>query len=145
LGDALTLVCGFFYAIHIIVTARIIDKRDPMMLAMLQFTTAGILSIIAAVITDPFPTTITSTDWWSIAFLTIVCTAGCLLMQAFGQKYTPPSQASVILTLESVLGALASVILIHELLTPRLVFGFILTFAAVLISETKLEFLRKRQ
>jgi len=144
LGDALTIVCGFFFAAHIIITARCIDTRNPVMLAMLQFATAGLLSVIAAFIIDPLPTGITSADWWSIIFLTVVCTAGCLLMQVFGQKYTPPAQASVILTLESVLGALASVILINERMTPRLLLGFALTFAAVIISETKLQFLKRK-
>jgi len=142
-GDALTIVCGFFFAAHIIVTARYVNNRDPVMLAMLQFAAAGVLSVLAAIFIEPFPTAITSTDIWSIVFLTVVCTAGCLLMQVFGQKYTPPSQAAVIVSLEAVFGTLASVILLHEILTPRLLLGFTLTFAAVLISETKLGFFRK--
>jgi len=142
LGDTLTLICGFFYALHIVITTRVIKNRDPVMLAMLQFATVGAISIIGALLFEPFPTAVTPADWWSIAFLTVVCTTGCLLMQIFGQKYTPPSQAAVILTLESVFGALASVLLIGEIFTPRLIIGFALTFFAILISETKLEFLR---
>jgi len=145
LGDGLTLIGGFFFALHIIVSAGFIVGRNPMILTMIQFTTVGVLSLVGGLIFETAPHTVTSTDIWSIVFLTVVCTAGCLLMQAFGQKYTPPSQSAVILTLESVLGALASVILLYEVLTPRLTIGFVLTFAAVIISETKLEFLRKKQ
>jgi len=144
-GDALTIVCGFFFAIHIVVTAKFIDGRDPVMLAMLQFAQAGILALICAVITGPPPSLVTAADVWSIVFLTVVCTATCLLLQVFGQKYTPPAQAAVIMTLESVFGALSSVLLFREELTPRLVAGFTLTFAAVIVSETKLEFLIKKR
>lgn len=144
IGDALTIICGFFYAVHIVITARFIEGRDPLLLAMLQFATVGALSFLGAVLFEPAPSGVTSSDVWSVVFLTCVCTAGCLLMQIFGQKYTPPSQAAVILTLESVFGALTSVVLLHEVLTLRLALGFALTFSAVIISETKLGFLRKR-
>jgi len=144
-GDALTIVCGFFYALHIVVTAKFVEGRDPVVLAMLQFAQAGIIALVGAVIIDPFPALATASDLWGLVFLTVVCTAGCLLLQVFGQKYTPPSQAAVILTLESVFGVLTSVILFHEILTARLVIGFALTFTAVIISETKLSFIRKKR
>jgi len=143
-GDALTILCGLFFALHIVVTARFLEKREPLLLAMLQFATVGVISLIGALLFEQPPSVLTSADIWSVAYLTFICTAGCLLMQIFGQKYTPPSQAAVILTFESVFGALASVVLYHEILTIRLTFGFAFTFAAVLISETKLEFLRKK-
>ena len=142
-GDALTLGCGFFFAVHIIVTEKYVGTRDPVALAMLQFAAAGILALLAAIIFEPPPELTTTADIWSLVFLTVVCTAICLLLQVFGQKYTPPSQAAVIMTLESVFGAISSVILLQEFLTLRLIAGFALTFAAVIISETKLGFIRK--
>jgi len=142
-GDALTLGCGFFFAVHIIVTEKYVGARDPVALAMLQFATAGIIALLAAIILEPLPRLATASDIWSIVFLTVVCTAICLLLQVFGQKYTPPSQAAVIMTLESVFGAISSVILLREVITPRLIAGFALTFAAVIISETKLAFIKK--
>jgi len=145
LGDGLTLICGFFFALHIVVSARFIKGRDPMVLTMLQFITVAVLTFIGAALFETAPSVITSTDIWSVVFLTVVCTAGCLLLQAFGQKYTPPSQSAVILTLESVFGALASVLLFHEILTPRLTLGFALTFIAVVISETKFGFIRRKR
>ncbi|MCL2391414.1 MAG: DMT family transporter [Oscillospiraceae bacterium] len=145
LGDGLTLIGGFFFALHIIVSAGFVRGRNPIMLTMIQFATVGVLSLLGAVMFEASPSGVTSTDVWSIVFLTVVCTAGCLLMQAFGQKYTPPAQSAVILTLESVFGVLASVLLFHEILTPRLTLGFALTFIAVIISETKMGFLRKKQ
>ena len=143
-GDLLTIICGFFYALHIVLTTRYIAGRDPVMLAMAQFFTSGVLALLCALVIESPPTSVTSADIWGMAYLTIVCTAGCIVMQVFGQKYTPPSQAAVIMTFESVFGAISSVILFAEILTPRLLIGFALTFAAVLISETKLEFLRKK-
>ena len=71
-----------------------------------------------------------------------MCTAVSFGLQAFGQKYSPPSQTAVIMTLESVFGAAISVLFFNEQLTVKLFFGFLIMFIAVLISETKLSFLR---
>ena len=144
-GDLLTIICGFFYALHIVLTTRYIAGRDPVMLAMTQFFTSGVLALVFAFIFETPPASLAAPDLWSMAYLTVVCTAGCIVMQVFGQKYTPPSQAAVIMTLESVFGALSSVILFSEILTPRLILGFSLSFIAVLISETKLDFLKKKK
>ena len=144
-GDVLTIICGFFYAFHILVTAKAVADRDPVALAMLQFFTAGVIALICALIFESPPSGAGAADILGLVFLTVVSTAGCLLMQVFGQKYTPPSQASVIMTLEAVFGVLSSVILFDEILTFRLITGFALTFAAVIISETKLSFLRNKK
>ena len=74
-----------------------------------------------------------------------MCTAVCFLLQTIGQKYTPPTSSSVILTLESVFGTAFSVMLGQEELSLRLVLGFVLIFCAVLISETKLSFLKRKK
>jgi drug/metabolite transporter (DMT)-like permease len=145
IGDALTIVCGFFYANHIVMTARYIDGRDPVVLAMLQFAFVGITASLAAIILEPFPSSVSSADVWSMVFLTVVSTAICLLLQVFGQRYTPPSQAAVIMTFESVAGAASSHMIFSESFTLRLIIGFALTLAAVIISETKLEFIRKNR
>ena len=127
---------------NIVVTARTIPDREPVVLAIIQFASAGVVSLICAGIFEPFPTTITAPDIWGLLFLTFICTAGCIFLQVFGQKFTPPAETAVIISMESPFGALASVLLYGEVLTFKLISGFILTFAAVIISETKLKFLK---
>jgi drug/metabolite transporter (DMT)-like permease len=144
LGDALTLVCGFFYALHIIATAHNVKGRSFMLLALIQFATAGILAWIGTLLFEPFPTAISMSTGLNLAFLTVMSTALCLSLQIFGQKHTPPSQAAVIMTFEAVFGAAASVLFSGELLSFQLFCGFLLTFAAVIISETKLAFFHKK-
>ena len=73
----------------------------------------------------------------------VMCTCICFVLQAFGQRYTSPSTASIILTLESVFGTILSMIFYHERISLRTAAGFVLIFAAVLLSETKLSFLKK--
>lgn len=142
-GDLLTLCSGLFFAFHIVATGKSIQGRSVVMLTMVQFAVAGILSWIFALFSAPVPRNISTDMIWSILFLTVMCTAVCFVLQTFGQKYTHPSTAAVIMTLESVFGTIISVIFYHEELNAKLVIGFILIFAAVLISETKLDFIRR--
>lgn len=144
LGESLTMCCGFFYALHIIFTSRSVEKYGVGVLTTLQFATAALLCWITAPISAPFPESIPSSAWLSIGYLCVFCTGACYLLQTIGQKYTSPQTSSILLTLESVFGTLISVIFYHEQLTLREVAGFVLIFLAVIISETKLEFLRKR-
>ena len=71
----------------------------------------------------------------------IFATAICFVLQSIGLKYTSTLYASMILSLESVFGVIFSILMYHEVITIKLGFGFILIFIAVIISETKLEFL----
>ena len=125
LGDALTICCGFFYALHIILTARAVEGRSPVLLSMVQFAVAAVWCWVTAPLVSP-------------------CTGVCFLLQTIGQKHTPPQTASIILTLESVFGTLLSVLFYHERLSFKTAAGFVLIFVAVLISETKLSFLKPR-
>lgn len=144
IGDMLTICCGLFYGLHIIATSRAVEGRDALILTMLQFFFGGLICFAGAAIFEPVPTDIPSSSWASIAYLTFMCTGLCFFLQTIGQKYTPPSQVAVILTLESVFGTAISVALGQENLTFGIVLGFCLIFCAILTSETKLSFLRRK-
>lgn len=144
LGDALTMCCGLFYALHIIVSSRGLEKYAVLPLTTVQLATTAVLCWITAPIASPFPQSVPASAWLSVAYLCVMCTGACYFLQALGQKYTSAQSASIILTLESVFGTLFSVAFYHEQLTLKTVSGFVLIFAAVLISETKLSFLRRR-
>lgn len=144
-GDLLTIGSGLFYALHILITDRYVEGRSVILMTFLQFATGGVLAWILALLTGPFPSQIPTDSVLSLAYLCIMCTAVSFSMQAFGQKHTPASGSAVILSLESVFGALFSAIFYHEKMGFKLLLGFVLIFVAVLISETKLSFLRKKK
>ena len=141
-GDALTLIGGVFYAAHLVTVSIFGKDKDPILLTILQFFYAGIFGWIVTLTTESVPTHIAFGAVTSVLYLAFFCTAGALLLQNIGQKYTHPSAASIILSLESVFGALISVIFGYEVLTTRIFVGFAFIFIAVLISETKLSFLK---
>ncbi len=143
LGEGLTMCCGLFYALHIIFTSKAVANCGVGVLTTIQFATAALLCWISAPISAPFPESVPHSAWISIAYMCVLCTFVCYFLQTIGQKYTSPQTSSILLTLESVFGTVISVIFYHEQLTLREIAGFVLIFIAVIISETKLQFLKR--
>ena len=79
--------------------------------------------------------------WMVLGYLCVFATAGALGLQTFGLKYTSPSAGALILSLESVFGVIFSIMVGAEAVTVRLLVGFAVIFIAIVVSETKLEFL----
>ncbi len=144
IGDILTLGCGLFYAMHIVAVAKFSKDYDPILLTIFQFFFAGIFGWIGGGFSEKFPTVWSPSVIMSLLYLSIFATAIALLLQNIGQKYTHPATASIILSLESVFGVVFSAIFGYEVLSPKTFLGFVLIFVAIIISETKLSFLRKK-
>ncbi|SHI36240.1 DMT family transporter [Parasporobacterium paucivorans] len=141
-GDAFTIIGGFFYAAHMVAVAVFGKNRDPVLITILQFAYCSVFSWITTFIFEDIP----PVSVWSgglvldMVYLAFFATAIALLLQNIGQKYTNPSAASIILSLESVFGVLFSVMLYGESVTPKLLGGFLLIFISIVISETKISF-----
>lgn len=135
LGDALTLVCGIFYALQIILTERFIGDCDALSLTGVEFGTAAVICLAGALIFESAPVGLSLELWGSIAYMGVMCTALCFFLQTWGMRYTPSSTAAVIMTFESVFAIIISVIFYDEPVTVRLICGFTLIIASVIISE----------
>ena len=134
-GDALTLVCGIFYALQIILTERFIGDCDALSLTGVEFGTAAVICLAGALIFESAPVGLSLELWGSIAYMGVMCTALCFFLQTWGMRYTPSSTAAVIMTFESVFAIIISVIFYDEPVTVRLICGFTLIIASVIISE----------
>lgn len=137
IGDLLTLAGGFMYACHIVAVNRTGAGKDIILLTIMQFVFAAVFFWIAAALTEDFPASMGMGTIQALVYLGVMATAAALLLQNIGQKYTPPSTAALLLSLEAVFGVLFSVLFADEKLTVQLVCGFALIFAALIISEVK--------
>ncbi|MEL7624245.1 MAG: DMT family transporter [Clostridiales bacterium] len=135
LGDGYTLLGGFFFAAHMVCVGFFSQDKDPILITILQFGYCALFFGIAALSLETFPRTIDAAGAFNLFYLTFFCTSLALLLQNYGQKYTSPSTASLLLSLESIFGVLFSVFFYDEVLTLRLVIGFALVFGAILIAE----------
>lgn len=136
-GDAMTLVCAVFYALHIILVSQFAQGRNIYVLTMWQFAGVAICSLFVGGLFEPMPDwAMLPVDCWiSLAYLAVACTTVALLFQNIGQAHLPPASAALLLSLEAVFGVAFSVALGAETLTLRIVFGFALVFVAIIVSE----------
>lgn len=143
MGDVLTLACGLFYALQIIIMEQYIDGADSVSISAVEFATAALICWVGAALFESVPENVPVDAWLNILYLSVFCTGVCFFLQAWGMRYTPSSTAAMLLTLEAVFGALISVMFFGETLTLKVFIGFCLIFVAVLISEAGEELYKK--
>ncbi|MBD5410399.1 MAG: EamA family transporter [Treponema sp.] len=146
-GDVLTLICGLFFALHIIGTEKCNKGgADPIFLTVLQFIFSAFFACIAALLFDgAFPLYALKNERViiSLLYLGIFSTMIAFALQNIGLKYLPGSLASLFMSFESVFGIIFSVIFLHEHVSVKMAFGCTLIFFAVVLAETKFDFRRK--
>lgn len=139
-GDFLTLLCGISFGIHMVLIDRYTKDNDPVILTMIQVAVVGILNWCLAPMFDrgfDFSCLSDAALIGSIVYLAIPCTVLGFLLQNVGQKYLSANTSSILLSMESVFGAVFSVIFLKEVLTGRMLIGCVFMFLAVILSEYK--------
>lgn len=141
-GDMITIFSSFLYAMHIAVIGYLVKRMDPIILTFLQTTIAGIIGLVISLWREPFPTEFPVSGILSVLYLTVFCTIIAYGLQIVCQKYVSEMKVSIILCNEAVFGTLLSVIFLNDRFTLVMFTGCIIIFVGIIISETKLEFLR---
>ena len=139
LGDLLTLICAFFFAIHIIVIDRFISKgADGVAMACVQFFTSGIISFIIMLLFESPKMEYIFEARFTILYAGVLSCGVAYTLQIVGQRFTAPTVATLIMSLESVFAALSGWLIIGEQLSLKELFGCVLVFAAVVFAQVNL-------
>ncbi len=134
-GDFLTYLCAIFYAFHIVAIGHFASKIDTFVLATIQVLFTGIVCSLLAIIFEPAPVLTGVSIWSGILYSALLSTLAALLIQNLAQRNTPSTHAAIILCLESVFGALASVLFWHETMTLKMIIGCLMIFSAIIANE----------
>uniref|UniRef100_A0A831U3N6 DMT family transporter n=1 Tax=Geobacter metallireducens TaxID=28232 RepID=A0A831U3N6_GEOME len=130
-GDFLSTVCALFIAVHIIAVSRVLRDEDVYLVTFVQFAAVALVGA-AITLALPWPTfTIGAAGAWSLAYCAIFPTVICFTLQNAFQRFTTPTRAGLIYTLDPVWSMLAGVFILGERLTPRELVGCLLILAAV--------------
>ena len=138
IGDILTLICGVFYAVHIIFTAKYDQEHDPVLLTVLQFLFAALFAWLSAPLFDgalPLARALSSRVIVSVLYLGLFSTMIAFVLQNVGLKYLPSAWTALLMSFESAFGVLFSVLILHEQLTLRMGAGCLLIFAALVLAQ----------
>ena len=134
-GDILTVASGIPCAINIVTSAIVSKNRNVLLLTTIELWVVTICAWIFVAISGGFPAAFPADAVGGIVYLGLIATALCLFLQSYGLKYAEPAIGGMLLSLESVFGVIFSVIIYHETITPRMLIGFAVIFAAILLSQ----------
>lgn len=138
-GDLLELFCAVFFALHIMVIDYFLEKgADSVKMSCLQFCVAGILVFV---VTMTLETPTLSGLWaakWPILYAGVLSSGVAYTLQIVGQKYTEPTIATLIMSLEAVFAAVTGWLLLQEAMTAKELFGCALVFTGVILAQIPL-------
>lgn len=135
--DILLIITAIFFALQIIFIGEYANDVNSVLLSLVQYFTAGFISLILALIFEDIniPNILNASS--AILYTGILSTGVAYTIQIIGQRYTNPTVASLILSLESVIAAIGGYFILHEVLSIREVIGCILMFIAVILAQIK--------
>jgi drug/metabolite transporter (DMT)-like permease len=135
-GDVIELFGALFWTFHVIVLGKYAARYEALSFSVGQLIVCGLLNLTIGLFTEksmpitwPMLTAIIYTAFLSLGL--------CYTLQIWAQKHTPPADAALILSLESVFAVLSGWLVLDEQLTGVQIFGCALIFVAVLLSQIK--------
>lgn len=136
IGDMLTLLCSVLFAAHIVSVERSQRKMNAYALIVLQFAFCALYALAYTLLFERGqPLIFTRSSVGGMLYLAVFSTTIAMSLQNIGQSMAPASHASILLSLESVFGVLFSCLILGETVTGKMLLGFVMIFAAVLVSE----------
>lgn len=133
--DLFLLIGAVFYGIHILVVNYFSKRINPTKVSCLQFFVVGLFSLpLMLIFETPHIQNFTNCTV-PILYAGILTCGVAYTLQIFGQKYTIPIVASLILCLESVFAVAGGSLILHETMTPREILGCMFMISAVIISQ----------
>ena len=133
--EILLLIGAVFFTLQLFAVDYYAPKVNPVKLAALQFLTVGILSLVYTIFIDkPSLSTLLNAAFPLIYAGAISLGIGNTL-QVIGQKYTEPSVASVIMSMEALFALLAGIALSGDRPDLKELIGCALMMASILLVQ----------
>jgi drug/metabolite transporter (DMT)-like permease len=135
-GDVLELVSALFWTLHVVILGKYASKFQAISFSVGQLIVCGILNVGVGIFVERsmplnFPLL------GAIVYTSLLSLGLCYTLQIWAQRHTPPADAALILSLESVFAVLSGWLVLDERLAEVQIFGCVLIFVAVLLSQFK--------
>ncbi|HYP05238.1 MAG TPA: DMT family transporter [Bryobacteraceae bacterium] len=137
LGDLLTVACAGAFAVHILLLGHYAKRMPTEWLTLLQIGACAIFAAISCRFVETPFVRWTPRVWVALSVTACLATALAFLLQTWGQRYTTPTRAALIFSLEPVFAWLTSYVFEHEVLTRQVLAGAGCILAGILLVELK--------
>jgi len=134
-GDVLAFICSIFWSLHIMYIDRFADKKDNIDISASQLVVCAVLNGIAAFAMESVVWQHIVDAWFPIAFAGVMSSGIAFTLQIVGQRYAEPAHAAIIMSLESVFGAVGGWFVLNEQMSHIEVFGCMMMLMGMLITQ----------
>jgi drug/metabolite transporter (DMT)-like permease len=150
LGDILTFIGAFFYAIHIYFLGKRAKKNDPYVLMAFQLLIFSFFAFIMMMLRGGFPEGLfTSSEQLTVlSYAVIIGFLGsfvAFVFQSVGQKNTHEAEAAILISTESVFGPLFAILFYNDPFNLLIFLGILFVFLGIILSETDFKTLKRRK
>ncbi len=134
-SDLLLLACALLFSVQIMLVDRFSPQVDGVRLSCLQFLVVGILNLPLMFLFET-PTVAGIQDHLGeLLYLGLLSSGVAYTLQIIAQKDTSPVAASLLMSLESVFGALAGWLIAGHAMGGYEILGCVLMFAAIVLAQ----------
>ena len=134
MGDVLVLLSAVGFTVYILTVDRF-SRLDTLKMSCIQFFVCGVLSLIGMIIFEKPSINAVLAAWLPIMFAGILSNGVGYTMQMIGQKHAEPTVAAIVMSMESVIAAIAGWIILSERLSTHELIGCTFVFFAVILSQ----------
>ena len=134
-GDMLVLLCAFAFTLHITFVDKVSEKIDGVIISCIQLFVCGLISVPGMLLFETLDWNLIFQCMIPILYAGVLSCGIAYTLQIVAQKYTEPTVASMIMSLESVFALLSGMIILKERISILELLGCILMFAAVIIAQ----------
>ncbi len=136
-GDALELLGAVFWALHFVILGKFASRYDAVVFSMGHFVVCAALNILAGLFLEQPSVSAPGVLLAATLYAGIFSVGMGYTLQVWAQKYTPPTYAALILSLEAVFGALFGFLLLGETLRVTQAMGCLLVLSGVLLTQLR--------
>lgn len=134
-ADIMLLLCALAFSFHILVVDYFSPKVDGVKMSCIQFFVCGVLSAAGMLFTETPDISNIQAAWLPLLYAGLLSCGVGYTLQIVGQKGINPVIASLIMSLESVISALAGWVILGQVLSPKEIIGCVLMFVAIIITQ----------
>jgi drug/metabolite transporter (DMT)-like permease len=144
-GDMLVATSAVAWAAHVVITGSAARFARPIGFTTMQFAVVGVLGATGAALLETFTLEGLSKAAPDIAYVGLLSSALTFTLLTVALQYTPPSEAAVIISLETVFAALAAYLMLGERLGALGWVGASLIMLAILLIQVGSAFAARPQ
>lgn len=134
-GDLLCLAGTVFWTVHIVVVGRFAKRVDPLRLSVAQFASNSVYAAVAALLFEPHPFQGLPTVVGPLAYAGLMSVGVAYTLQVVGQRDALASHAALIMSLETVFGAIGGALFLGERMAPVGYLGAALMLVGIIWSQ----------